>query len=218
MNEPDNARINAAAAVTTIARTGVWKREWTCARTAGSCPRSAIANSNRVAAVMEAPHTPAQAMTAASAIAIAPHGPTNATAASASGRSDVARSGSIPTQTIWIKVYRTTTLPTDSRIANGTERGALRTSPAITVVASKPKKANAANRMAVDISFAGGSEPTCRDCGSMKNRPTVAKTSRGISLDTVNAVLTAAVWRMPRMLTHAYASTTMLMVPTRANG
>src|SRR6266705_3036652 len=137
---------------------------------------------------MEAPHTPAQAMTAASAIAIAPHGPTNATAASASGRSEAARSGSIPTQTIWIKVYRTTTLPTDSRIANGTERGALRTSPAITVGASKPK-----------------------------NAPTVTKTSRGTSLDTANAVLTAAVWRMPRMLTHVYASTSVLMAPARAN-
>src|SRR3984893_12702565 len=102
---------------------------------------------------MEAPHTPAQAMTAASAIAIAPHGPANATAASASGRSDAARSGSVPTQTIWIRVYRTTTLPTDSRIANGTEGGAWRFPPAITVGASNPKKANAVSRMAADISF-----------------------------------------------------------------
>ena len=84
--------------------------------------------------------------------------------------------------------------------------------------AAKPKKANAVRRMAADISFAGGSEPTCSDCGSMKNRPTVTKISRGISLDTVNAVLTAAVWRMPRMLTQAYASTSVLMAPARAKG
>src|SRR5260370_22676373 len=103
-------------------------------------------------------------------------------------------------------------------MGDGREEGAFATPAGITVGASKPKKANAVSRMAVDISFAGGSEPTCSDCGSMKNRPTVTKTSRGTSLDTANAVLTAAVWRMPRMLTHVYASTSVLMAPARANG
>src|SRR5437660_12336296 len=134
-----------------------------------------MANSKRVAAVMDAPNTPAQAMTAASATAIGPHGPTNTIAASASGRSEAARLGSVPTQTIWITAYKITTLPTDSRIANGTERGALRTSPAMTVVASKPKKANVASRMAVDTLLADGSEPRCREYGTMKNTPSAAK-------------------------------------------
>src|SRR3979490_98621 len=101
-----------------------------------------MANSKRVAGVMDPQNTPAQKMTAATAMALEPHEPTNIIAASASGRSEAARLGSVPTQTIWIRAYKMTTLPTDSRIANGTERGALRTSPAMTVVASKPKKAN----------------------------------------------------------------------------
>src|SRR5579864_1338875 len=171
-----------------------------------------MANSRRVAAVKDAPNTPAQAMTAATAIALAPHEPKNTVAASASGRSETASLGSVPTQTIWIRAYKTTRLPTDSRIANGTERGALRTSPAITVVASKPKNAKVASRMAVDTLLASGNDPTPSACGSTKNRPTAAKTVNGISLDTVKAVLTAAVWRMPRMLIHAYTKANVLMV------
>ena len=85
-------------------------------------------NSTRVAAVMDAPNTPAQAMTAAAAIAVGPHEPKNTVAASASGRCETASRGSVPTQTIWIRAYKMTRLPTDSRIAKGTERGALRTS------------------------------------------------------------------------------------------
>src|SRR5712672_996616 len=150
MNEPDSARIKMAAVVARIANTGVLKRELTRAKAGGSWPWSDIENSKRVAGVIEAPNTPAQAMTAASETAFAPHGPTNDVAASANGRSEFARFGSVPTQTTCVIVYRIRTQPTDTRIANGTECCGSRTSPANTEVASKPKKANVARKMALD--------------------------------------------------------------------
>jgi hypothetical protein len=137
---------------------------------------------------MEAPNTPAQAMTAASETAFAPHGPTNNVAASASGRSELARFGRVPTQTTCVIVYRTKTQPTDTRIANGTERCGSRTSPANTEVASKPKKANVARKMALDKLVSGGGEPRCRDFGSTKNTPIATKAISGTSFETVNAV------------------------------
>jgi hypothetical protein len=57
-----------------------------------------------VPGVIDAPNTPAHATTAVTAITTAPQRPANVVAASASGRSDVASPGSVPTQTIWINV------------------------------------------------------------------------------------------------------------------
>src|SRR5882724_5822732 len=100
-------------------------------------------------------------MTAVRATATEAHGPTRTVAASASGRSEAARFGNVPTQTICMSEYSNMTVHTDSTIAKGTERGALRTSPAMTVVASKPKYAKPASRTAVDRLVTGGSEPNC---------------------------------------------------------
>src|ERR1700730_12202716 len=133
-----------------------------------------MANSSRVPGDIEAPNTPAHATTAVKATPTAPHWTTRTVAASASGRSEAARFGKVPTQTICISEYCNMTVQTDSTIAKGTERGGSRTSPARTVVASKPKYAKPARRTAFDALVMGGTGPNCMSWGSMKNRPTTA--------------------------------------------
>src|ERR1700730_13700458 len=113
-------------------------------------------------------------MTAVRATATDAQGPTRTVAASASGRSEAARFGNVPTQTNCMSEYSNMTVHTDSTIAKGTERGGSRTSPARTVVASKPKYAKPARRTAFDALVMGGTGPNCMSWGSMKNRPTTA--------------------------------------------
>src|SRR5687768_4380495 len=103
-------------------------------------------------------------------------------------------------------------------MANGTERRGSRTSPASTVVPSKPKNANAASKMAVETSGIAGVGPGASDAQSTNTSPTTTKATSGAILSTVNVVLTAAVWRIPRTLTHVYASTSALIAAARVTG
>src|SRR5262245_21009359 len=141
-----------------------------------------MAKSNRVPGVSEAPKTPAQAIIAASAMITAPVGPTSAAAASASGRSELARLGSATTQTSCISEYSTMKTIIETPIANGTDRDGLRTSPANTPVASKPMKANAASNTALDTFVTEGTAPRFNAEGLRNHSPTATNPTSGTSL------------------------------------
>ncbi len=83
---------------------GVRKRGLTAATMAGSSPPSAMAKIVRDAVRTITLRLPETETTTPAAIMAAPQVPRKCPAASASGRCDAARPGSVPIETVWIKM------------------------------------------------------------------------------------------------------------------
>ena len=202
-NEPLRARARAMVDVTMMALAGVRNVGWIFPRKRGSLPFSASANSIRDPVSTWPAQLPDIETTEPIPIIKAPPAPMKRSDASASGVDDSARFGSVPLATIWASVMTVVTITIVPTSANGTWlRGSL-ASPAGTGTTSKPpnmKMSNSATLAAwlVVISGSGDSRP-----GSMKIMPTMMNRPSGTSLPTVSALISHALWRMPRTLMNA---------------